>query len=806
MSLAIAVLSLQVEDVSYRGTWSRSVEVGTLLGVSAVRDERKDNCETCAAHTVPIEMYAFSLNWSARSVEKSQKGRSGKATQSRVASKKCYSYADRQGSEVEDVQVLEWKRSLLAWSLCLAVKHHGHGPAAQTSIMKPLQYYEHLSEPMAECLNVLLKEFDHAQLGEEILREIAAKSFNPKTDWLAALALGLKSFLIRELTCSEDLTSDAHQTQKQLNGLYDLLLECTLDFSSYVRSKVFTILSRLCDLPVKFPKQRLAITRIAVSALEDKVAGVRRNAIWLIVKLMVTHPYGLMHSGLLGMEEWEDRYREVMKELQKTEKVLDDTLSGNTGEADGDEATESSTARPVKKRSRRRNKNAEDAMDVDEEGDDSDEVDSIMDEDESESSRAEEGGDDGSGRQVDGESTQQTSKKSGSKSELAMAALTDEQAALAALESNQLLHLRLRKRYYAEALNFIRQVEEAAQMIFQLLGSTHKAEVLEAMEFFRVAHEYQLDSVEIGIKKMLHLIWQKDNSSMSEDGKELKGVRSRLLECYRSLYFDPLPDMEPKRQVNRIAKNMVECVGTEEHLSGESLVRFITTRQGPEDWQISNTWNPPRNFGPSFSKRVRSKTLAESWKGEMDGILFFIGLFSATVAAFIIYGYQSLSRNSDTTNLLLTQISQQLSASAAGSEPIPPPFFLPPFNVASVMLHVNILSSLNLVLSVDRAVAATQRTCRQLNSHHLLNARRAYARSFFKRKYKIIQPNWTVRLTNLTEYVDKCKERLLGGSHRGFILLARREKILRVIFCKLLTYESRTLHGKAPYPPPGSFK
>ncbi len=44
---------------------------------------------------------------------------------------------------------------------------------------------------------------------------------------------------------------------------------------------------------------------------------------------------------------------------------------------------------------------------------------------------------------------------------------------------------------------------------------------------------------------------------MSEDGKELKGVRSRLLECYRSLYFD----MEPKQQVNAIAKNMIECVG-----------------------------------------------------------------------------------------------------------------------------------------------------------------------------------------------------------------------------------------------------
>ena len=223
----------------------------------------------------------------------------------------------------------------------------------------------------------------------------------------------------------------------------------------------------------------------------------------------------------------------------------------------------------------RQNEGAEDAMDVDEEDDEEAEVDSIMDGDEAEEGEGEDDGEEG----TSSSNPKSNDKKSGRKSELDMAALTDEQAALAALESNQLLHLRLRKRYYSEALNFIRQVEEAAQMIFQLLGSTHKAEVLEGMEFFRVAHEYQLDSAEvslrmlwvsrdgslimlqIGIKRMLHLIWSKDNNSMSEDGKELKGVRSRLLECYRSLYFDVLPDMEPKQQVNRIAKNMIECVG-----------------------------------------------------------------------------------------------------------------------------------------------------------------------------------------------------------------------------------------------------
>jgi condensin complex subunit 1 len=165
--------------------------------------------------------------------------------------------------------------------------------------------------------------------------------------------------LIRELACSEDLASDAHQTQKQLNGLYDLLLERTLDLSSYVRSKVFNVLGRLCDLPVKFPKQRLAITRAAVAALEDKVAGVRKNATSLIVKLIVTHPYGLMHGGLLGMQEWEERYREVVQELQKAEKALDDTLAGADAEGadkeEGDQQEgESSSASKSKKKKRSR--------------------------------------------------------------------------------------------------------------------------------------------------------------------------------------------------------------------------------------------------------------------------------------------------------------------------------------------------------------------------------------------------------------------------------------------------------------------
>lgn len=37
--------------------------------------------------------------------------------------------------------------------------------------MQALQYFEHLSEPMADFLAILVREFDHTQLTEDVLRQ-----------------------------------------------------------------------------------------------------------------------------------------------------------------------------------------------------------------------------------------------------------------------------------------------------------------------------------------------------------------------------------------------------------------------------------------------------------------------------------------------------------------------------------------------------------------------------------------------------------------------------------------------------------
>ena len=311
--------------------------------------------------------------------------------------------------------------------------------------------------------------------------------------------------LIYELA-SNGQDVDAKQTQKQINQLFNLLLERVLDLSSYVRAKVFAVLAKLTSIKtIKFPKQRLHITTAAVSSLDDKVASVRKGAAALLVRLLETHPYGMMHGGMLQLEIWEADYKDAVAELDKIESQIGNVV--NTG---GEEQNED-----------------EDEDHEDEEGEmkkkgydgfvphvrlvlinllRSD--DSMDDEDDSEEKGEDDGGDteedDPSQMSVDGDAAPKKSKpKKASKlkprkSELDITALSQEQAVLAKYSDQELTALRLRRRYYSDALTFIRQIEGAMEPMCKLLGSTNKAEVLEVMDFFRVAHEYQFESAKVG--------------------------------------------------------------------------------------------------------------------------------------------------------------------------------------------------------------------------------------------------------------------------------------------------------------------
>ncbi|KAJ7800116.1 hypothetical protein B0H14DRAFT_2901053 [Mycena olivaceomarginata] len=98
--------------------------------------------------------------------------------------------------------------------------------------------------------------------------------------------------------------------------------------------------------------------------------------------------------------------------------------------------------------------------------------------------------------------------------------------------------------------------------------------------------------------------------------------------------------------------------------------------------------------------------LVESWKADMEGMLIFSGLFSASLTAFIIESYKSLVP--DTGNMtvdLLSQLSQQLNAQFNGSH-----FTVsssPPFMAPTSALFCNGLWFVSLGLSLTCALLAT---------------------------------------------------------------------------------------------------
>ncbi|KAI9436106.1 hypothetical protein BJY52DRAFT_1387453, partial [Lactarius psammicola] len=107
--------------------------------------------------------------------------------------------------------------------------------------------------------------------------------------------------------------------------------------------------------------------------------------------------------------------------------------------------------------------------------------------------------------------------------------------------------------------------------------------------------------------------------------------------------------------------------------------------------------------------KKQDEEVTESWKGDTEGIIVFTGLFSATVAAFIIESYKQLSPDSsDTTNALLTQLSRQLVNISNGvplesvAEQINQSF-----KPTASAVRVNVLWFLSLILSLTCALSAT---------------------------------------------------------------------------------------------------
>lgn len=442
--------------------------------------------------------------------------------------------------------------------LCTAIKHHGHGYAAQISIIQNLTYFEHLAEPMAEFLHILSEQYDYPQLTDEILRELSNKEYNSndtkgpksvssfmvklselvprnvlKQMTLLAKQLDSESYTLRcalievcgnlivELSRQEE-RNENHKTQ--LNAFFDVLEERFLDLNPYCRCRTIQVYIKLCDLEQKFPKRRQRVAELAARSLGDKSSNVRRNSIKLLRSLIKTHPFSIMHGSQLSMKEWTARLQEIDAELNELNPPTETIGFGEKEQVDQDLLDDATV--------------------------------------------------------VESESSQKIGKEE---------TLTDppENSKETSAKLETIKRLTLTRRYYAEALKFIKVLHDATPTICQLLGSKNKSEVIEAMDYFEIGDAYNIEQNKLGIRRMLRLIWTKGNSD------EGKAVQNHLIECYNRLFFEAPDVYSSNDAANYIARNMISLTfgATPAELTSlEQLLNNMMDSNYISDLVISKLW------------------------------------------------------------------------------------------------------------------------------------------------------------------------------------------------------------------------
>lgn len=310
-----------------------------------------------------------------------------------------------------------------------------------------------------------------------------------------------------------DDRSENHKTQVRI--FFDVLEERFLDVNPYCRCRVIQAYIKLCDLEQKFPKRRQTVAELAARSLEDKSSNVRRNAIKLLAKLVSTHPFTALHGGLLATKDWTVRLEECdaqINALKPPEELREQPAPGEqtVDETLLQDATQAENDAP--------------------------------------------------------EAPKHPKEMTEEEKEAAIKKVQEEAATAQMMDM-----LQKTRKYYLEALKFIEVVDEAAEVVTQLLSSKNKSEVIEAMDFFTVIDAYKIPNARTGIRRMLRLIWTKGNSD------EGKGVQAHLIECYKGLFFDAPPDFNANDSANYIAKNMISLTFGTTPAELTSLEQLLST-------------------------------------------------------------------------------------------------------------------------------------------------------------------------------------------------------------------------------------
>lgn len=458
-------------------------------------------------------------------------------------------------------------KTLMFRAVSEAVLSHSMEPTVQSCIIQSLTYYIHLPPYMAELLHVLNSRHEHSALTDELLREISTMEFNsndangPKaiSEFLIKLSELSPRLILKQMSSTAQLLDNSNYTLRcsvvetcgnvvvdilkndaeaasggddhenyvasQVDGLMNLLQERFRDKNPYVRTKALQAMVKIFALPARMPKRRHAVMLIAVKALEDRTTLVRRNAIKLMYKLLLSHPFSATHGSQLIESVWQKRLDEVNQELEKYLPLMQaKNVSPNVEEDQEDQGSEGDDG------------NGEDGkyknQDMEDNDTDGNDEEKEMRNHENENENDERsGGDNGDDIIVDEPE--------------------NELPNLPLPERAVLLKAKLTQQYYLDALLFIEAAQNGTDIASMLLFSKNRNEVLESMDYLVLADAYGIKNASDGIRKMLHLVWMKGQSD------EGKSISSHLIDCYKDLFLTAPRDASALQSAALMAKNLI---------------------------------------------------------------------------------------------------------------------------------------------------------------------------------------------------------------------------------------------------------
>lgn len=379
----------------------------------------------------------------------------------------------------------------------------------------------------------------------------------------------------------EDLDERKRELRDQL---LEPLLEHLHDVHSFVRSKTLQLWHKLSlkqAIPLNLQHKVLSMT---TGRLNDKTGTVRKNAVQLLIVLMQGNPYGerLPLAELAAKKECEEAKLKEMLEVQENQSKkiqIDPSKCGPTktelwnamepeilvaiheafsedmdymsmSELTEDQVIELLNACNYKKVAR--TFIADDDEDQDEPIEILEKIKTIFIGDE----------DDAGEREAMERLVHEAAEQ-------------EAQQQLEGEESKEVSQQRMLVLYLRDSHAFASSVYAAIPVVCQLLCSKQTSDILEAINFFVTAFEFQVLDAMQGVRRMLSLIW-----SSEED------VKKAVVDAYKRLYMNMESAATSKRRAHQVVSNLSALISMStqgELASLEELIAVcVTTGEMPK--------------------------------------------------------------------------------------------------------------------------------------------------------------------------------------------------------------------------------